>query len=367
MTIRTIPGAAWSPQALRGFKAEINAALLSEVLLPMQALLVQAATALAEDGKTAIIPPSNQRRILQEAGDLTQRFFVGADMRHPFGANGVEPLATYPRILNTWLAWVTYKVVESHEKVMRKLLPADLAEWLSRGVVSEQFTSNPLAQYDAPHTWVDPKGYTLSDRIWQSSIATRTRIDQYLSDGIRTGRGALEMSRELEQYLLPERRNLRTNKPYGTNASYHAMVLARTEITRAHTEAQFVASQANPFVDVADFALSAQHPKLDICDRLASIGMGGERLKEPYPLASCPRPVKDTHPQCLCTFRPGMSQSPNDIIEDLRAMLGSGQPAPVTPINTHGFLRRIVGAYLDDIIRNFIQRQINVRLGPKTE
>jgi len=102
----------------------------------------------------------------------------------------------------------------------------------------ELFQPNVLAAYDPPHLWVDPNGYRLSDRVWNTSQATRQAIDAYVDDSIKKGIGALEMSKGLTQFLTPGQSLVKTNAPYGTTASYGAMRLARTEITRAHMEAQ---------------------------------------------------------------------------------------------------------------------------------
>ncbi|PJF23673.1 MAG: hypothetical protein CUN53_21700, partial [Phototrophicales bacterium] len=50
------------------------------------------------------------------------------------------------------------------------------------------FSPNALAQYEPAHTWVDPKGYRLSDRIWRTGEITRQRIDALIAEGIREGK-----------------------------------------------------------------------------------------------------------------------------------------------------------------------------------
>jgi hypothetical protein len=45
---------------------------------------------------------------------------------------------------------------------------------------------------------------------------------------------------------------------------------------RAHSVDEYVNVERNAFVSGMDWALSARHPRVDICDRLATIGMGGQ-------------------------------------------------------------------------------------------
>jgi hypothetical protein len=179
-------------------------------------------------------------------------------------------------------------------------------------------------------------------------VVTRTRIDGLLLEGIRNGNSAINLSKKLEQFLLPSRAAFRTGKPYGVDASADAMRLARSEITRAHSFASYVAGLGNPFVDGWDFALSVRHPRFDICDRLATIGMQGERLRDPYNIyeAGLPIPVQDTHPHCLCSGRPAVTRSADDVIADLRESIGRGEEPPITPIDAYQFVRLMLGGYL---------------------
>lgn len=342
----TLGGSAKLYQAYNKFKPALATAL-EPVINQAQGLIAR--SAVSADGT---IPQSQQANMLRDVGNLVQRFFVGPDYRQAYAPDGVTPLADYPKLLNYWIAWATYQAILPHSKYMQRNLPADVQSWLRTRMSRELITtSNPLAQYSPPHFWVDPRGYRLSDRIWQNSIQTRVRIDGLLLEAIRTGQGALRLSRDLEQFLLPTRAALRTSRPYGQDASFDAMRLARTEIGRAHTQASYVAGLANPYVESFDWALSASHPKFDICDRLATIGMDRQRLKDPYPATGAvPKPFDDSHPQCLCTLLPGPLAPTADVVRDLRAMMGKGEPAPITPIDAWPFLRMLLGAYLASLV-----------------
>jgi hypothetical protein len=346
MAEKTLPGKRTLYSAQRGFKDAFNA-----TLVPVTQRLGGILMGYADS--TGKIPQRVTQQALVAVGDPVQRVFVGNDFRSPFGMDGYTPLADYPYLLNYWLAKVTYDAVKPHSDYMQANLPQDIQAWLRRRTTVSEFTSNPRAQYDAPHTWVGPNGYTLSGRIWQTSVNTRVKIDKLLADGIRTGRSARDMANDLEQFLQPNRAAFRTQRPYGQDASADAMRLARSEITRAHSSASLAASQANPFVVSQDWALSASHPKFDICDGLATIGMTGDRIKEPYPLTGyVPLPVIDSHPHCLCNSRPGPLADMDTVIADLRAMMGRGEPPPVTPIDPWWFVKFLLGSFLASLIAN---------------
>lgn len=330
-------------RAQLNFKNDLNEAM-KPMVQRIQGIVVSYA------GPKGTIPLTSQNEVLQKVGDQVQRFFVGPDMRQPFAADGFTPLAPYPELLNRYLAWVTFQAVKPHAVYMRKHLPADVQLWLNSRMMTE-FTSNPLASYDPTHQWVDGKGYTLSGRIWQTGVNTRVKVDQYLTDAIRSGKGALDMAKELEQFLLPNRANLRTDKPYGVNASFDAMRLARTEIGRAHSSAALAASRANPYVESQEWKLSPSHPKMDICDQLATLSMSGERLKPAYPIdGDVPIPIQDSHPQCICTSFAGELRPTDDVVNELRAMIGRGDPPPITPIDPWKFVKILLGAWLANLI-----------------
>jgi hypothetical protein len=250
--------------------------------------------------------------------------------------------------LMKWISYGVANVVDSHSAFMQRELPDDIQRWLSSGIAAESISeaSNPLAQYEPPHLWIDPSGFQLSDRIWRAGLQTRLKIDALLSDGIRNGISARTLAKQLEQFLLPNRAALRTKKPYGSDASFDAMRLARSEISRAHGQASKVAAIANPFVTGLDFCLSARHPRVDICDRLATIGTDGSRLKDPYPPESAPVPVQSTHPFCLCHTRAFVAASRAEVVADLRRQMEQGIPAPLTPLNRRSMLSSLLGTYM---------------------
>lgn len=264
------------------------------------------------------VPRSATYELQRAAGERVMALFVGRAQngeQAPFevlSSGTVQPLSPYMRVLWAAITEAIRLAVTQHSDLLRRRLPPDLLALLGRPQrISEQvFATNPLARYDPPHTWVDPAGYTLSERIWRTAGDTRRRLDLYLDQAIREGRGALRMSRELEAFLLPGR-TLRTRRPYGIDASYDAMRLARTETTRAHARAAEVSARVNPFVVGIRVVLSASHPRVDICDEAAAAG--------PWPVDEIPPEYQiPLHPHCLCSYRYEMGDT-REIISGLRA------------------------------------------------
>lgn len=152
-------------------------------------------------------------------------------------------------------------------------------------------------------TWQDTRGYTLSDRIWAVGDITADQIDKLLQESIASGTPSLTLAKQLEQYLIPGR-NLRTDRPYGTDVSYYAMRLARSEITRGFSLATSAAANANPLVNRMYYHLSAAHVHTpnDPCEQWAA----QSNAQDGFPKDECPLPMVDTHPQCICYLTMGV-------------------------------------------------------------
>lgn len=172
----------------------------------------------------------------------------------------------------------------------------------------------PRGMYEPFHEWVDPNGYRLSDRIWRASVDVRSRVDRLLDYHISRGTSAVEIADLLEPFLTPGALRQRTQRPYGTEGSYAARRLARTEITAAAGRATINASTANPFVQHMQWRLSASHPRIDICDQYARGGPNGDGI---YPLGQVP--PYPPHPHCLCSLLPVPMGNTADLVTSLRA------------------------------------------------
>jgi hypothetical protein len=290
------------------------------------------------------IPADRREQVLINVGNIIMRMFVGEDGYRAYGdENGAEALAPYPRVLSKWLFEVQAQVVLAHAAYAKRQLARypEIIQWLETyrsprlfetTVENPIFYPNPLAQYEPAHKWVDPKGYTLSKRIWQVGVRTREKIDRVVDTAIREGWSSMRLAEAVEAYLLPGRTGIRTNRPYDLDASFDAMRLARTEIGRAHTEASRLAALANPYVEGLDWALSLQHPRVDICDQHATIGMNGGRLKPAYPKDNAKLPFYDSHPLCLCYILSYVAESPAAVTAQLRETY-EREKANMAPVN----------------------------------
>lgn len=131
--------------------------------------------------------------------------------------------------------------------------------------------------YDALHLFVSKDGYRLSDRIWRTDLLTRNRIAKLLAYEIRNGTAAVDIEKQLVQYLVPGREKIRTRKPYGRDGSYDALRLARTEIAAASGRATMAAAEANPLVEGIGWRLSLMHPDgIDCnCEKYATQDIDG--------------------------------------------------------------------------------------------
>lgn len=197
-----------------------------------------------------------------------------------------------------------------------------------------------IVQHEPLYLWQDRRGYRLSDRIWQTGEATRARIDALLEEGIARGRSATQIADDLESFLRPERTFVRTRTPYGTDGSFDARRLARSEITRAHSEAARAAGIANPFTNRAFYHLSLSHKPDpgDPCERFAreSEEQGG------FPPESVPVPMLDTHPHCLCYIthssegREALLTQLSDTME--RSIRADRHTFRLTPLATRAFI-----------------------------
>lgn len=341
------------PAAQKRLKADVNA-VYKRGADGIRTLLLS----YAPDG--GAIRKRDETAVVRAAGDIVMGLFVGPDGRSPFAEDGVTALAPFPAVINSHLAIIQAQAVRVHQRWLEKTLPDDVLRWLQGArppqdnledlkeqrraddVLDAAYRRRVLAAYDRAHTFVDPNGYVLSDRIWRAGVATRARIDAILAEGIRQGTGSLDLSNLLERFLLPSRAALRTRRPYGTDASFDGMRLARTELTAAFGRTTILSAQLNPYVTQIVWRLSASHPRIDICDALAAAG----------PYAPDRVPSYPPHPQCLCTLIPQVGDI-RAITRALRAALERGDDAPFTPAAGDSFLLYLLGAALFRLVQQW--------------
>lgn len=312
--------------------------------------------------------PDQRKALVDQVGEEVLRLFVGPDGKNAFGHDGVTALAPFPQVLNNWYVKVVADSVRVHHDLMKRLLPGDVYRWLrtakvpAREMIGSQsvmevvqvirpgFDREALNDYLRMHDWVDDKSMKLSRRIWRNGFDTRDRMERLLEDLIAQGKSSLEISRIMEQFLLPGRAALRTDKPYGTDASHYGMRLARTEIAFAANRTAYLAALLNPFVTTADIARSANgDPLCPICPQHATIDIGQSRVRDPYPINDVP--LCPYHPHCMCRLQANVGQSSSDVVQQLRDWMESGVEPPLTPADDDGLLLWILGTVLLGLLR----------------
>jgi hypothetical protein len=131
--------------------------------------------------------------------------------------------------------------------------------------------------------WLD--GANFSDRIWTLNKYASDSIDQIITSGIARGESAVNMSRDLQEFLIEPSLTPGTTWTTAIKPSisgrgtihYNALRLARTEINNSYRESLILANQANPITLGVKWNVSASHVDYDICDVWATIdqyGMG---------------------------------------------------------------------------------------------
>ena len=312
------------------------------------------AIVLREAGDDQQVSAQEARRIARRSGELVERVFVGSDGRSAFADDGVTPLSPYARILNKWIVYVTVQAVNRQRDWMKRTIPEDVFNWLAgasapqrtvREMVEDHlragYVSTAVKNYHLNHHYKRNDDLLLDDRIWRAGADTRKQLDTTVATMIRSGESALSISRRAEQFLLPGRAALRTNKPYGTDASYYGMRLGRTEITFAAGQSTLIAASLNPYVEGIKWNLSPSHPRTDICD--------GNAAGSPYAVDNVP--TYPAHPFCMCNLTVVSVKNPSFVTDQLRPHMEAGEDAPLTPASADNLLLMLLGLYLFSLAR----------------
>jgi hypothetical protein len=98
--------------------------------------------------------------------------------------------------------------------------------------------------------------------------------------------------------------------------AYNALRLARTELKAIQASASERLFAEQPWVEGQNWTLSPAHPRVDICDDMAS--------QNPYPVGAGGIPA---HPNCLCYWTAG-TMSDDRFVGRMRGWLDGTQPWP---------------------------------------
>lgn len=201
-------------------------------------------------------------------------------------------------------------------------------------------------------------GLNLSNRVWRYTEQFKEEIEMGLDIGIRSGRSADELSRDLRQYLKqPDKLFRRVRDEHGQlqlskrAKAYHpgqgvyrssyknARRLTATETNMAYRTSDHLRWQQMDFVVGIEIHLSNNHtlngkPFHDICDELQG---------------KYPKNFKFTswHPHCRC-FATSILKTPEEIAADTQKML-NGEPTDGESVNR---VRDIPQAFKDWVENN---------------
>lgn len=296
---------------------------------------------LSSSGAERKVPNTRQARDALKASiwaQVIKPYFIGPGA-DPF--NQDNPQSPYARFLYDGIRGNTQIAAEATVSFLRRHVRDDVVfDWLTGGRPSFGF-AELRNSYDPFHRFIDPSGYTLSDKVWNASISQRARIDRLLDYHISQGTSAVEMAELLEDFLTPGARLIKTNTPYGTEGSYAARRLARTEITAAAGRSTVNAAIANPFVASVEWRVSLTHKGTDICDTNA--GIHALDKVPPYP----------AHPHCLCTLSPVAAGDIGELVASLRQSILAGLPG-IRPLqglfNATFFVNAMLTGLFTDIV-----------------
>lgn len=179
-------------------------------------------------------------------------------------------------------------------------------------------------------------GWTLSGAIWGYNKRTQDDLSKIISIGTAQGKSAVEIARELEQYVDPSARksaktiqswrydkvgNKIKDSVYFGKIDYNALRLARTMISHAYQQSFENVNRNDPFVVGYRWLTSNFHGRVcEICRERSEtdqFGLGvGVFPKDQLPL---------DHPNGMCTFEAVIPDSMTDIARKI----GQWYQAPI--------------------------------------
>lgn len=230
----------------------------------------------------------------------------------------------YKRLIDQYAVVLQGIVVQAHRDYLQRKLEPEIVTWLD----------GATSLGDSGYTpFVDERGYDLDTRIYAVGLILVQKLRKYLLYHILKGTPTRTIDRQLTSLLSPNRVIPDNILPRNVDMSFEPSRLGRGELIRTYTEITFAAALFNPITQGMEWALSPRHPKRDICDGLATLGVSGERLREHYRIEDAPRVVVDSHIQCLCANFP-----PDTVDQEALSALDvaylRGELPPMTPLST---------------------------------
>lgn len=245
--------------------------------------------------RSGTIPVASKGSVIAEAQTIISDMIVGDGTVYTVADDRAYGVSPYAVVLLGSMYGVQQAIFRESRSKIESRLSSDVVDWLRLD------TSAGL--YPPLYAWKDPRGYDLKRRIVRANRVARDKIRLYLQYHITAGSSITRMAKDLRALFIPSMKVPDSVIPRGTNIGFDTSRLLINEISRSHAEATFEVANGDPYVDGIDWALSPRHPRFDICDGLATIGMSGQRLREPYEKESAPQVVRDSHVRCICQNR----------------------------------------------------------------
>ncbi|MGH3433182.1 MAG: hypothetical protein ACRDQB_10130 [Thermocrispum sp.] len=130
-------------------------------------------------------------------------------------------------------------------------------------------------------------GIGLSERVYRSKALSQGWVDRQVNRIVLQGGSWQDIAKTVRPMIRPDTRG---------GVSYAAKRLGRTELNNAFHTTNIKLGEESPYVTGMKWNLSGSHPKVDICDHLATTGSQGKPAGV-YTTADTP---SKPHPQCLC-------------------------------------------------------------------
>jgi len=127
----------------------------------------------------------------------------------------------------------------------------------------------------------------LSKRVWNLTNGAKDQLETYLASGITTGKSAVRISKEVEQFMSGKGIPYKGILIKARNIKFETIRLAATEMNMAYRMSDYTRRQQLPFITGIEVHLSASHPRPDMCDSLVGRYPKGFIFTGWHPLCIC--------------------------------------------------------------------------------
>jgi hypothetical protein len=193
---------------------------------------------------------------------------------------------------------------------------------LDRAVVKNLFVdaSDKVIRSLVNRVYTD--GYSFSERIWRVGEAYQDTMKRVITEGLASGRDAVEVARDLEHFVRGDRAKLAQRwgdltegaldrRIGAAGVDYNALRLVRSELYMSLQDAAKMDGQINPAcTGLYDWIRTGPDIWNCDCQELADGSPYTEDQIPDYP-----------HPHCACQIRPRLMDG-NEFIIDLKAWAG---------------------------------------------